>query len=156
MPIPALRYRVIRTSGRRWRARPTSVPRRSRVLLIVSSLRVSLIKQKKNSKILKIIQEWSEYAEIIDTLKKREQEKREAKKKKKKNTKKSNKAFFDPTDKENHEDINYEQQQRPNGMSKLFENDLDGLQETFAHLKASGLASQKPGLSSSLNYVLKE
>ena len=77
-------------------------------------------------------------------MKKREQEKREAKKKKKKNTKKSNKAFFDPTDKENHEDINYEQQ-RPNGMSKLFENDLDGLQETFAHLKASGLASQKPG-----------
>ena len=95
--------------------------------------------------------EWSEYAEIIDTLKNREQEKREAKKKKKKNTKKNSKAF-DPTDKENHEEnhtANYEQQQqqqRPNGMSKLFENDLEGLQETFAQFKASGLvATQKPG-----------
>jgi len=95
-------------------------------------------------------EEWSEYAEIIDTLKNREQEKREAKKKKKKNTKKNSKAF-DPTDKENHEEnhiANYEQQQqqqRPNGMSKLFENDLEGLQETFAQFKASGLvATQKP------------
>ena len=53
------------------------------------------------------------------------------------------------TDKENNEEmVNVEVNGRtvPNGMSKLFENDIEGLQESFAQFKASGLVNQnKPG-----------
>ena len=92
--------------------------------------------------------EWSEYAEIIDTLKKREQEKRTTKKKKK--TKKSK---FDMTDKENNEElINLDMNGHrlpngiPNGMSQQMEKDLEGLHETLAQFKASGLVNHaKPG-----------
>ena len=53
------------------------------------------------------------------------------------------------TDKENNEEmVNVEVNGRtvPNGMSKLFENDIEGFEQTFAQFKASGLVNQtKPG-----------
>ena len=90
------------------------------------------------------LSEWSEYAEIIDTLKKREQEKKSKKKKKPK------KSAKQEADKENndemmngvHEHLNGHHHHLPNGTreprSKLFESDIEKLQESYAQLKASG------------------
>ena len=107
-----------------------------------------LVFSKSFRKMSRFSSEWSEYAEIIDTLKKREQEKRTTKKKKK--TKKSK---FDMTDKENNEElINLDMNGHrlpngiPNGMSQQMEKDLEGLHETLAQFKASGLVNHaKPG-----------